>query len=104
MPSTVPYAKFPAWYKSYVKFAELIHSPQFERAVPMSSPDFLIINNWRVLHGRDGNREGKPSGLQSSDRVLVGGTVTRETAASRARELAERHGAFTLHGPRLLLQ
>lgn len=102
MPSTAAYHVFPKWYAAYVKFAEMIHSPEFERAIPMNSPDFLVINNWRVLHGRDGNRDGTPSGLQSTDRVLVGGTVTRETATSRARELAEQVGSFTLHGPHLL--
>jgi len=102
MPSTVPYALFKEWYRAYMKFAEMVHSPEFERSVPMNKGEILMINNWRVLHGRAGSRDGTRSNIQSFDRVLVGGTVTRETFFSRARALIQELHGTELHGPLLL--
>ena len=55
----------------------------------MHAGRFFLMNNWRVLHGRAG-------GLASSDRVLVGGTITREAIYSQARRLLRerRTGGF----------
>jgi trimethyllysine dioxygenase len=49
----------------------------------MEANSILLMNNWRVLHGRAGGRAA------SSDRhVLVGGTIVREAIYSRAIQLA----------------
>jgi len=69
VPSTLSYDIFPKWYAAYMKFARMIHSKEFERLIPMNKGQILVINNWRVLHGR--------SGPQSPDRTLFGGSVTR---------------------------
>ena len=57
--------------------------------VPMTKGRFFLMNNWRVLHGRAG-------GTVSSDRMLVGGTITRESIYSQARRLLreKREGGF----------
>ena len=88
-PLTLPFDVFPRWYAAFDRFVELVHSPEFERAVPMHAGRFFLMNNWRVLHGRAG-------GLASSDRVLVGGTITREAIYSQARRLLRerRTGGF----------
>jgi trimethyllysine dioxygenase len=79
VPSTLPYDVFPKWYAAYMKFAKMIHSEEFERVIPMKKGQILLINNWRVLHGRVGQ--------QSPNRTLLGGTVTREAIYSRSRQL-----------------
>jgi len=88
-PLTLPFDIFPKWYAAFDRFVELVHSPQFERSVPMSRGQFFLMNNWRVLHGRAG-------GLASSDRILAGGTITRESIYSQARRLLRerRAGGF----------
>lgn len=102
MPSTIPFDDFRPWYAAYMQFADLIHSDEFERAVPMAEGDLLVMNNWRLLHGRDGSRDGAESNLQSQNRILVGGTVTREAVVHRARQLIEELESVTLQGPMLV--
>ena len=48
----------------------------------MKEGRFLVMHNWRILHGRAGNRA-------STTRTVVGGTVTRENFFSRATQLAD---------------
>lgn len=79
-PSTVPYEKFEAWYQAYLLWNELIHAPEFEVEVPISQGSMLILDNWRVLHGRAG-------GKSSPNRVIMGGTVVREGFHSKAVQL-----------------
>ena len=101
VPSEIPFDKFKDWYSAYIKFAEMIHSPEFERNVPMSEGVITVVHNWRVLHGRAGSRDGSASMLQSEDRVLVGGTITRENLFSRARALLRQTKGVELFGPSL---
>ena len=88
-PLTLPFDVFPKWYKAFNRFVELVHSSEYEHKQPMEKGKFFLMNNWRVLHGRAG-------GLASSDRVLVGGTITREAIYSQARRLLRerRAGGF----------
>ena len=76
-PLTLPFDIFTPWYAAFNKFVTLIHSEEFETTVEMSAGRFLIMHNWRVMHGRAGNRA-------SSTRTVVGGTITREAFFSRA--------------------
>jgi len=81
-PSTLPYDVFSQWYSAYQKYVEMLHSPEFERVVEMREGQLLIMQNWRVLHGR--------AGRQSPARTLVGGTITRENFYSKACQLIHR--------------
>jgi hypothetical protein len=81
MPSTLPFELFPQWYDAFSRFCELLHSDQYQRTVPMEAGTILLMNNWRVLHGRAGGRA-------SPDRHVVGGTILRESVYSRAMQLA----------------
>jgi alpha-ketoglutarate-dependent taurine dioxygenase len=81
-PLTLPFDIFTPWYAAFNKFVTLIHSEEFETTVEMSAGRFLIMHNWRVMHGRAGNRA-------SSTRTVVGGTVTREGFFSRATQLMQ---------------
>lgn len=79
-PLTLPFDVFPKYFQAFNKFVQLIHSEEFEVVVDMSARTFLVMDNWRILHGRAGNR-ATPS------RTVVGGTITREAFFSRATQL-----------------
>jgi len=84
-PSTLPYDIFMKWYEAYQKYVDMLHSPEFERTVEMKTGRLILLQNWRVLHGR--------AGYQSPSRTLVGGTITRENFYSKACQLISRaHG------------
>eukprot|EP00971_Amphidinium_carterae_P112029 2219016-Amphidinium_carterae.1 len=57
----------------------MLHSPEFERRIQMRAGELLLLQNWRILHGR--------AGYQSPNRTLVGGTITRENFYSKACQL-----------------
>jgi len=76
-PSTIPFDKFEAWYKAYLLWNEMLHGPEFEVEVPIVEGQMLILDNWRVLHGRAG-------GKSSPNRMIMGGTVVREAFHSQA--------------------
>jgi len=79
-PPTVPFDVFPQWFDALHTFAAMIHDPKYSRSVELKAGQILVMNNWRVLHGRAG-------GKASADRVLVGGTITREAFYSTAKQL-----------------
>ena len=58
VPSSVSFENFKDWYAAYIKFAGMLESDEFEREVPMAIGDFMIMNNWRMLHGRAGWKTG----------------------------------------------
>ena len=99
-PVSVPFEHFKEWYAAYLKFGRMLESEKYERELPMDTGDFMIVNNWRVLHGRAGARDGSDIGKISPDRCLVGGTVTRENAFSRVRALLKEVEGVQLFGPR----
>lgn len=80
LPLTLPYEVFPKWYAAFDKFVSLVHDESYQRTVPMEAGTVLLMNNWRVFHGRAGGRA-------TSDRKVVGGTILRESFYSRARDL-----------------
>merc|ERR1712107_688954 len=102
-PCEVPFDDFKDYYAAYARFAELIHLPEFEVRFPVSKGELMVVQNWRVMHGRNGNMDGTPSNLQSSDRLITGGTVTRESVVSRARQLIEQVYGKTCYGPNMLM-
>ena len=101
-PLSVPFEHFKAWYAAYRKFGRMLESEAYEREMLMGTGDIMILNNWRVLHGRAGARDGTDIGKISHDRCLVGGTVTRENAFSRVRALLKEVEGTQLFGPRAL--
>lgn len=87
LPLTLPYDVFPKWYAAFDKFVSLIHSEEFEITVPMQAGTLLLMNNWRVLHGRAG-------GMATYDRKVVGGTILRESFFSRAHDLVDETAGY----------
>jgi hypothetical protein len=86
-PLTLPFDVFEDWFKAFNKFVKMLHSPDYEIPVPMKEGTFLIMHNWRVLHGRTG-------GKASTSRTVVGGTITRESFFSKATELLNVRDEF----------
>ena len=78
-PLAVPYEQFERYWEALATFHAMAHAPEFSRCVTLRAGELLVLNNWRTLHGR--------AGLRGRARVLVGGTVAREAAYSKAREL-----------------
>jgi len=83
-PSTIPFEDFEKWYDAYLLWNDMIHGPEFEVEVPINEGQILILDNWRVLHGRAAKKS-------SPDRVIMGGTVVREAFLSRAISLLGAH-------------
>lgn len=83
-PSTIPYGEFDKWYEAYRLWNDMIHGPEFEVNVRIEEGQILVLNNWRVLHGR-------AAGKSSSNRVIMGGTVVREAFMSKAINLMGAH-------------
>ncbi|CAE8595428.1 unnamed protein product [Polarella glacialis] len=79
-PVTLSFDKFEDWFRAYSLWVEMIHGPEFEVEVPISAGQMLVLDNWRVLHGRAG-------GKSSPNRTIMGGTVVREAFMSRAIQL-----------------
>ena len=77
-PSSVPFDIFPEWFKAFSRFVDLIH--EHAVTVDMKENTILLMNNWRVLHGRAGNRA-------SPNRHVVGGTILRENIYSTAMQM-----------------
>mmetsp|Transcript_12978 Transcript_12978/g.33368 ORF Transcript_12978/g.33368 Transcript_12978/m.33368 type:complete len:418 (-) Transcript_12978:625-1878(-) len=86
-PAALPFELFPKWFAALELFNSLIHNPEFERTIPMKAGTILLMNNWRILHGRVG-------GMASFDRKLVGGTITRESYYSTARTLVRKVAGY----------
>jgi alpha-ketoglutarate-dependent taurine dioxygenase len=79
-PSTVSFKDFPEWYRAYGMWTQMINGPEFEVEVPINEGHILLIDNWRVLHGRAGKH-------CSPNRCIMGGTVVREAFHSKAIQL-----------------
>jgi len=97
-PSTIPFDAFPQWYAAYKEYADMLHSPEFQRTMEMKKGQLLLVQNWRVLHGR--------AGIQSPSRTLVGGTITRENFYSKACSALQRqHGVqpYQVHAAHSLM-
>ncbi len=55
---TVPFDRFPDWYDAYRALAEQINAPENRVSYRCSPGEMLLINNHRVLHGRDAFDDG----------------------------------------------
>jgi len=102
IPSELPFDIFKPWYAAYLKFGQMIHSDEFVRRLRVEAGQIVVVNNWRVMHGRDGHWDGTHSNIQSADRFLTGGTVTRENMLSKARDLLQQVHGSELYGTQLI--
>ena len=55
---TVPFDRVPDWYDAYRALAEQINAPENRVSYRCSPGEMLLINNHRVLHGRDAFDDG----------------------------------------------
>jgi len=55
---TVPFDRVPDWYDAYRALAEQINAPENRVSYRCSPEEMLLINNHRVLHGRDAFDDG----------------------------------------------
>jgi alpha-ketoglutarate-dependent taurine dioxygenase len=51
-PQQLAFADMEAWYAASERFAGLVRDPRFQYRVRLEGGDFLIYDNWRMLHAR----------------------------------------------------
>ncbi|MFP2961363.1 TauD/TfdA family dioxygenase [Myxococcus sp. 1LA] len=51
-PHRVPFAEMEAWYRAYNRFAKLVRDEQHQYRFRLGEGDFLVYDNWRMLHAR----------------------------------------------------
>ena len=51
-PHRVPFALMESWYSAYNRFARLVGSPQHQYRFALHAGDFLMYDNFRMLHAR----------------------------------------------------
>ncbi len=74
--TNLDFESFPKYWKALQLFIDMVQSPEYQVSVTMEQGSCLILNNWRMLHGRTG-------GVR--DRTILGGTITRDQFYSRIR-------------------
>jgi len=60
----------------------MVHSPEFQVHLTVKTRQFLIMNNWRTMHGR--------AGLKGKARTILGGTVTKDSFYSATRVMQQQ--------------
>lgn len=51
-PHRRPFAEMEAWYRAYNRFARLVRDERHQYRFQLQAGDFLIYDNWRMLHAR----------------------------------------------------
>jgi gamma-butyrobetaine dioxygenase/trimethyllysine dioxygenase len=51
-PHRRPFAEMEAWYRAYNRFARLVRDERHQYRFRLEKGDFLIYDNWRMLHAR----------------------------------------------------
>jgi alpha-ketoglutarate-dependent taurine dioxygenase len=51
-PHQRPFAEMEAWYRAYNRFAKLVRDERHQYRFRLEAGDFLIYDNWRMLHAR----------------------------------------------------
>ncbi|TQF14092.1 gamma-butyrobetaine dioxygenase [Myxococcus llanfairpwllgwyngyllgogerychwyrndrobwllllantysiliogogogochensis] len=51
-PHRVPFARMEAWYRAYNRFATLVRDERHQFRFRLGAGDFLLYDNWRMLHAR----------------------------------------------------
>ncbi|WPB76480.1 TauD/TfdA family dioxygenase [Archangium violaceum] len=47
-----PFAEMEAWYRAYNRFARLVRDERHQYRLRLEAGDFLLYDNWRMLHAR----------------------------------------------------
>lgn len=86
-PLQVPYDDMRLYYEALQTWYNMTHSDEFQMHFKLQKGQMIIMNNWRMMHGR--------AGLEGKKRIILGGTVTRDAFYSRARfTLADKYGGL----------
>ena len=51
-PHRRPFSEMEAWYRAYNRFAQLVRDERHQYRFRLEAGDFLIYDNWRMLHAR----------------------------------------------------
>jgi gamma-butyrobetaine dioxygenase/trimethyllysine dioxygenase len=51
-PHQVPFEQMESWYRAYNRFTRLVGSPQHQYRFGLRAGDFLMYDNFRMLHAR----------------------------------------------------
>jgi gamma-butyrobetaine dioxygenase len=51
-PHRRPFAEMEAWYRAYNRFARLVRDERHQYRFRLEAGDFLVYDNWRMLHAR----------------------------------------------------
>lgn len=51
-PHQRPFAEMEAWYRAYNRFARLVRDERHQYRFRLEAGDFLLYDNWRMLHAR----------------------------------------------------
>jgi len=51
-PHTTPFDQMEEWYRAYKRFASLINDPRHQYRFRLEGGDFLVYDNYRMLHAR----------------------------------------------------
>jgi gamma-butyrobetaine dioxygenase/trimethyllysine dioxygenase len=55
-PHRLPFDQMEAFYRAYDRFARLVRNPKNQLRLTVRPGDFLIYDNYRMLHARTGFR------------------------------------------------
>ena len=84
----VPYQDAKLYYEELQTWYNMTHSEEFQMHFKLQKGQMIIMNNWRMMHGR--------AGLEGKQRIILGGTVTRDAYYSVARlALQKKYGLST---------
>jgi hypothetical protein len=88
LPRQVPYQDAKLYYEALQTWYNMTHSEEFQMHFKLQKGQMIIMNNWRMMHGR--------AGLEGKQRIILGGTVTRDAYYSVARlALQKKYGLST---------
>jgi alpha-ketoglutarate-dependent taurine dioxygenase len=51
-PYRLPFARMEAWYRAHARFARLVRDPQHQLRFSLGPGDFVLYDNYRMLHAR----------------------------------------------------
>ena len=84
----MPYQDAKLYYEALQTWYNMTHSEEFQMHFKLRKGQMIVMNNWRMLHGR--------AGLEGKRRIILGGTITRDAFYSVARfALADKFGLST---------
>ena len=84
----MPYQDAKLYYEALQTWYNMTHSEEFQMHFKLQKGQMIIMNNWRMMHGR--------AGLEGKQRIILGGTVTRDAYYSVARlALQKKYGLST---------